>query len=137
MGQCYSVTYKLNPKTTEDEIVKRLNNYIDDEENTGRTHWNYDDCLDRNSLDELMKLLIPPRAIYKRDDGYYSGDFDASYGWFDLMYTAFKKMIPALDEDSYVEIYPDSGCYKLEVHDDYITEYITQEEMYGLDEYED
>lgn len=133
MSQCYTVRYELIPKTTEDLICDRLNAFIDKE--AERTGWYYSDCSDRNNLDELMKLLIPPRAYQKLDDITYYGEFNASYGWGNVMLDAFKYCIPALDEGSYIDVCPDSGCTKIEVRDETVVEFITDEEEYDIETY--
>lgn len=105
MGQCYTVEAKLNFKNGDpaefckickDEISAIKNAVFD---------------LTRGDLDEpfgCFKILTAKDA-WEDDRGVWLADFSGSYGWEWVMFKVFKAAAEALEEGSFIYIYPDDG----------------------------
>lgn len=108
MGQTYTVELNLNIKS-EPELVKRSNDYFKAIEVADK-----EDFINLNTADEVLRSVFPNLDAW--GGARYSADFDASYGWENVMYQWFKAVAPALKEGSSIEVWPDSGSWGLVVN---------------------
>ena len=108
MGACYDVELKLNVKD-EDLLKKLMNKYID--ENNGFVVFNLEER-DRNNLVDLVKIFITDRCFSVNGDVYESS-FEASYGWESVMTESFEEYAEALEDGSYIIIWPDNDYDKI------------------------
>lgn len=102
MGASYSVELKLMPKD-EAETIKAINAYIDETSEDGYVVYSLDGK-DRNSLEDLVKVIITDRS-YERKGDLYMTDFDASYGWESVMTSFFLEIGPTLEDGSSLRVY--------------------------------
>lgn len=101
MGACYSTSCKLVCKNEED-VIRLARGYIQDASGYARFS-----SSDFNNLDGMMEVFFT-NGVEKDRDGTYTADFDASYGWESIMQEMFEAIAPALEDGSYLEIYPDN-----------------------------
>lgn len=121
MGQCYSIYANMKTKD-EAEVVRLARGFV--EESSGYAHYSNADFAD---LAGMMENFFT-KDVSKSHDGVYSADFDASYGWESIMQDMFKAIAPALEDGSYLEIWPDHGKDYLEVRDGKVAFEYTEEE---------
>lgn len=107
MGQTYTVELNLSIKS-EPELVKRSNEYFRAIEVADK-----EEFINLNTVDEVLRSVFP--NLHSWGGARYSADFDASYGWENVMYQWFKAVAPALKEGSTIEVWPDSGKWKCRV----------------------
>lgn len=107
MGQTYTVELNLNIKS-EPELVKRSNEYFRAIDVADK-----EEFINLNTADEVLRSVFP--NLHAWGGARYSADFDASYGWENVMYQWFKAVAPALKEGSTIEVWPDSGKWKCKV----------------------
>lgn len=101
MGMCYSTYCKAICKD-EGEVVHLAREYIRDASRYAR--FSSDGFTD---LDGMMKMFFTD-DVEKDSDGTYAADFDASYGWENVMQEMFEAIAPALEDGSCLEVYADS-----------------------------
>jgi len=77
MGQTYYVEMELKD-AKEDKLKNLMNSFINKKEQTGRARFSLVGR-DRDSLDDLVKIMITPYGFAHKGDTYRSF-FDASYG---------------------------------------------------------
>ena len=106
MGQTYTVELSLEIKN-EPELVKRSNEFFKAE---GMT---LDKFVNNTTVDEVLNSVFP--HLHKHSKGFYYADFDASYSWENEMYQWFRVVAPTLKQGSSIEVWPDSGSWKLVV----------------------
>lgn len=121
MGQCYSVKLKFKAK---DELgaLNALLGKIDKDEHAPSPHgarYHLDETiadfrLDKGKLVDVLKVVLC-ECGYSRvsvyDDGWtlLSNDFDCCYGWHGVLVEAFETIAPYLEDESRLDIWPDSG----------------------------
>lgn len=129
MGQTYSVYLKLKVKN-QDAAVKALQQKIakGEEEHTNYSLEHYKEIgITPDTLEGLLKIIfggwkgilekkenrwnVKLEKLEPFNDGFdhYSADFDCCYGWENVMMRAFDALAPALEDNSQIDIYPDSG----------------------------
>ena len=119
MGQVYSVILDVKFKNKE-KAADALREKISEAKSE---HTNYD--LEHyqtlgigiEKIEDLLKIFFAgwegklQPANGEKTNRLYSG-FNASYGWGNVMMTAFEKIAPYLEDGSTITIYPDSGIDK-------------------------
>ena len=114
MGQCYSIILKVKVND-EAGLVKALQNKISRAE-TERVQYNLDHFAElgigTGTLEDLFRIFFAgwEGKFTSTPDGKLLSDFDCSYGWENVMITAFDEIAPYLKDNSYIKIYSDSGC---------------------------
>ncbi len=101
MGMCYSTYCKAICKD-EGEVIRLAREYIHSA--SGYAKFNSSDFAD---LDGMMKVFFTD-SVEKDSDRTYAADFDASYGWENVMQEMFEAIAPALEDGSCLEVYADS-----------------------------
>ena len=109
MGQCYYVNAKFDIKD-EEEFIREGRKifeqpYVAPIEESGK-----------DTAEHLIETLLAKhqRGLAKEGNSYKS-EFDGSYGWEAVMADFFKAVKGALNEGSYITVYPDSGHWTEEV----------------------
>lgn len=121
MGQCYSVILKVKVND-EAGLVKALKEKISRAEEE-RVDYSLDHFAELGigtdtSLDLFKIFFAGWKGVFtSTPDGKLLADFDCSYGWENVMITAFNEIAPYLKDNSYIKIYPDSGCDYAKVKD--------------------
>lgn len=115
MGQCYSVDLKIKGKNnSEEKAAGRLRSHMLQGD---KTNYNFKEFSDfgvgTEKLDDLIQICLAgwkSTPYYMEEDsgwkGYYN-DFDASYGWDDVMKEMFETLTPFMEDRSKIDIYPD------------------------------
>ena len=110
MGACYYTKMKILYRRDETHVIFKLNEYINEKKlNFGDTDG------DRNNLSDLIKFFVGD--YYVNDYNEYESEFNASYSWEIVLNEMFEAMATELKDGSYLEIYPDTGHYKLKAKD--------------------
>ena len=118
MGQTYSIHLKLKIKD-EKGLKKALSDKIARGEEE-RTNYSLDHCrdigVDTDTLDGLLQVIFGGwnAGLKPAPNGTLESDFDACYGWEDVMMDAFDEMAPFLEDGSSLKIYPDTS-YDLQI----------------------
>lgn len=120
MGQVYDISLQFNGEPDEDEIVKKTIEYI---ANT-KDHVRYSKS--DLQLSEESTLLDALDVIFTDNIGcgYYglegsrnldtipgrlTADFNATYGWLEIMENWFEYVAPAMGEGTWIRIWSNSG----------------------------
>lgn len=109
MGQSYYVDAKFDIKNEEEFIregrkVFELPYVTPIEENK------------KDTAEHLIEtLLVKHQNCFEKNGNNYKTQFDASYGWEGLMCDFFTAVKGALNEGSYITVYPDSGHWTEEI----------------------
>ena len=125
MGACYSVQFKIRiEEGCEDRLFKELKNIIEMGDKEGKVNFNLDKVKQNgNNLETYLDLLKvffstcskPAKDITIESDRClsYNNDFDASYGWIDIMEYVIHTIAEYLDDYShfYIEADNDSVIY--------------------------
>ena len=123
MGMCYFVDLGAKFKDR-NEAARILREHMENEERGNRVNFHLSEHEDKelSSIDALVRIVLAdwPRSrvrISETKDGfvYYSNDFNACYGWEQVMIDAFIAMTPALEDGSSFYISPDNDQYELVV----------------------
>lgn len=114
MGMCYDIMFKAKVKN-EEKAVKALWKFIDNRD----ADFNIDAFaklgIGTESFDDLVRIIFaawPYNNFYiEEEEGWivYTNDFNASYGWFEVMIDAFDVMTPYLENGSNLIIDGDSS----------------------------
>ena len=113
MGQTYAVNMKLKFRNYENKAaaLTKIQEYINNEiPKAAQT------CLTKNGIlpdriENAIRIILTPEisCTVENDLSYaFNAEFDASYGWQDVMTDSFKVMSAYLEDDSYIELYPDN-----------------------------
>lgn len=121
MGACYSVTLRVKMKD-EAGAINALKELI---KNDTRTNYNLEKYAEQGitteTFDDLMRIFLAGwkgQEVQITDSkGYikYQNEFDASYGWEDVLINMFKSIAPFAADKSRLLVYPDSGYYDLRI----------------------
>ena len=121
MGACYDVTLRVKIKD-ESGAVNALKKLI---QNDTRTNYNLEKYAEQGiiteTFDDLMRIFLAGwkgQEVQITDSkGYtkYQNEFDASYGWEDVLINMFKSIAPFAADKSRLLVYPDSGYYDLRI----------------------
>ena len=128
MGMCYSTCCKVICKN-EEEVVRLAREYTLDA--AGHARFSSSKFTD---LDGMMKYFFTAN-VEREPDGTYTADFDASYGWENVMQEMFEAIAPALEDGSCLEVYPDNWKDTMVVKDGKVE--FTQEEIEDDEEEDD
>ncbi len=108
MGQCYNIYLKLKSRD-ENASVKALQGFVT--ENNINTVG-----LSTDNFENLLKIIfgnnqgtLHLRHTQKNGFKRYESNFNASYSWEGLLIDAFSELAPTLEDNSRIDIYPDSG----------------------------
>ena len=123
MGACYSVELKLkfkNGEADKEKAVKALQNYIrihnGDDVNFCLEDWKKDGVT-QDTFEDLLRIFFCGWSRWNmgiEQNGEWlecDNDFDASYGWEEIMLDAFETISPFLSDGSEIYVYPDSDCH--------------------------
>lgn len=122
MGACYTVVLKVS-LTNETGAIKALNDHIAKDTGVRYALEKYANVgVTPDTFDGLMKILLAElqHKISISQEGEfrtYENDFDASYGWEDVMIQWFEVLSPFLADGSQLLIYPDDGYNELKIID--------------------
>lgn len=112
MSQVYSIEakWKYEDESIVVDAVKRYVRATMDRFNYGRDF----EIGQVKDIDSVMRLFFT-NVVEKDSDGVYTADFNASYGWEDVMINMFHNVAPVLQNGSYLHIWPDCDEVILEV----------------------
>ena len=119
MGQCYSVNLKIKLKSgSEKRAAEALRAHMFGDD---RTNYHFDKFANlgvgTEKLDDLIRICLAGWKLttYFTAESWgwkkYSNDFDCSYGWESVMVEMFEVLTPFLEEQSEIDIYPDSDSF--------------------------
>ena len=120
MGACYSVNLKVDI-VDEQGAIKALKNHIFNDKGVNYNIEQYAKAnITTDTFDDLMKILLAElqREVLVWQVGEfrcYENDFDASYGWEDVMMEWFEILTPFIGEGSQLTIYLDEDYDELVV----------------------
>ena len=140
MGACYSVTLNIKVKD-EEKAILALQEKIKNDEKAENVNY----CLALyakegatvDTFDGLMRIFLAgwKRCPFEKtvENGWitYSNDFDASYGWEDVMLKMFSTLIPFVEDESEIFIYPDSGTIHVGARDGKLVRFEQEEFCFG------
>ena len=116
MGQCYSVSLKIKLKpNSEKKAAGALREHMLQD---SRTNYGFDKFaalgVGTEELDSLIRICLAGWKLtsYFTAESWgwkkYSNDFDCSYGWESVMSGMFETLSSFLEDQSAIDIYPDS-----------------------------
>lgn len=119
MGQCYSVNLKIKLKSgSEKRAAEALRAHMFGDD---RTNYHFDKFANlgvgTEKLDDLIRICLAGWKLttYFTAESWgwkkYSNDFDCSYGWEGVMNEMFEILTPFLEDQSEIDIYPDSDSF--------------------------
>lgn len=133
MSQCYYVEAHLLFKNDDPKPFCKI---IEDEVNArdGVTAYFNMSNGSFNTPFECFKILTSKDAEYDWKQNIMFAGFNASYGWESVMYEIFKTSMEALNEGSFVSVWPDHGMWKIFIADGEIKELDEEEDEEEEDE---
>lgn len=119
MGACYSV--KLDLKLKEEKAaIQNLKNLLDSDESTD---YNLETAaangISMDSMEDLIKIFLggceKNHITTEKTEGFdsYSNDFDASYGWEQVLIRMFQCLLPHLENDSRMFVCIENDSYTI------------------------
>ena len=124
MSQVYSISLKfdfLNENLAKQTLQQKIARGPEEHINYGLDHYKNDIGLDLDNVHDLVRLIFGGWDARLHEDGepgwLYAG-FNASYGWEDVMMTAFEEIAPFLEGGSALIIDVDEGVDHGIVKDD-------------------
>lgn len=119
MSACYSVKLSIRVKN-EKEAYEKVKEFMCNEKDTNFSVEDFKkEGVDVNTLDGLIRVILAGWLCtpYKKeitDNGLavYTNDFNASYGWENVMMNFFDAIAPCLEDKSMIFIEPDSDYDK-------------------------
>lgn len=122
MSACYSVRIKVKLKD-EKSAVRKINGYMKERNDADYAVKRYAESgIGTDSFDSLMKIFLAKlQSGYfhiEKENGFtvYTNDFNASYGWEDIITGMFYEITPFLEDESEL-------CMSI---DNYCAEYVIQ-----------
>ena len=106
MGALYDIEVFLDCKNT-DEVVRLAKEYA-----ASAKKWAVISPFD--NFDEMLKAFFT-KSVHKNADGVYVADFNGSYGWESVMLDMFESIAPALNDGSWLKVWPDHGMDLMKV----------------------
>ena len=106
MGALYDIEVFLDCKNT-DEVVRLAKEYAA----SARKYAVIDPFDD---LEGMLKAFFT-KSVHKNADGVYVADFNGSYGWESVMLDMFESIAPALNDGSWLKVWPDHGMDLMKV----------------------
>lgn len=100
MGALYDIELYINCKDT-DKVVQLAAAYAE-----SAKKWAVIDPFD--NFDGMLKAFFTD-SVYETADSTYMASFNASYGWESVMLDMFRSIAPALNDGSWIKIWPDHG----------------------------
>ena len=67
-----------------------------------------------DDLEGMLKAFFT-KSVHKNADGVYVADFNGSYGWESVMLDMFESIAPALNDGSWLKVWPDHGMDLMKV----------------------
>ena len=116
MGQTYYTEILLHEKPLAENALSRvMDDFLKKHERGLRKK--YDGRWQDLQLPTFVELIFPNSTSERRPDGWdlYASSFDATYSWEDVIAEAFSAIAPYLEEGSCLDVWPDSGCYRIKV----------------------
>ena len=112
MGQCYSVY--LAAKVKAPSAFVRLSQEFFDEQGWSASR---DMC---STVDKTFKWLLGDNLTVDYENGWpvFRSDFDARYSWEGVMEGWFRKVSPALEAGSELEVYPEGSSWICTIRED-------------------
>ena len=115
MSQVYSISLKfefLSIECAKDALQRRIAKGREERVNYSLDHYKGDVGLDLDNVHDLVRLFFGGWDANLREGlepGWLHAGFNASYGWEDVMMTAFEDIAPFLDDGSEIVIDVDEG----------------------------